>query len=94
MKIIKTVKFKKIATKIFIGNCVTGLDDEYFQDNLAGDATELAYIVENGIEFSEQQFAALAEPGYKGNQKPNSNYSYHYNKYANVIWFYDEDEDT
>ena len=93
MKIFKTAKFSKLSAKIFIGNCVNGLNDKYFQDNLASDATDLAYIVENGQQINEQQFAAIVEPLYKGNQKPDGNYSYYYNSDRDVAWFYDENED-
>ena len=93
MKVIKTANYKKIASKIFIGNCVNGLEDEYFQNRVAFDATELAFVVENGQQINEQQFAAMVEPLYKDQQKSNSNYLYYYNSDRDVAWFYDEDED-
>ena len=46
----------KVSSKTFIGNCVNGLEDQYFQDNLASDATELAQLVENGQQINLQEF--------------------------------------
>ena len=93
MKIIETAKFNKLSSKIFVGDCVSGLNDEYFKDNIAFDATDLSQLVENGKEISEQEFLNIAELSYKTIQNLNGNYSYFYNPDRDVAWFYDEDND-
>jgi len=93
MKIIKTAHFNKITSKIFIGDCVNGLDDEYFRDRVAFDATDLSGVVENGQQISEQQFLNMVEPSYKNIQKLTGNYLYYYNSDRDIAWFYDEDSD-
>lgn len=43
-------------TAYFIGNCVTGLDDEQFREYIANDATLLAQLVENSKRISKREF--------------------------------------
>ena len=93
MKIIKTARYNKKASKIFIGDCVTGLDDEYFRNRVADDATNLAQLVDNGREIREQEFFNIAEPSYMTIQKLDGNYKYYYNSVADVAWIYDVDKD-
>ena len=96
MKIIKTEKYNKIALKIFIGNCINDLNDEYFQSRVADDATNLAQLVENGVEMSEQDFFKIVSLDQNTMQKLTQNpinYKYYYNSGRNVVWFYDEDKD-
>ena len=93
MKIIQTAKYIKTASKVFVGDCVNGLDDNYFCSKIAFDTTDLAQLVENGTQIDEQQFSTITGPDYKNNQKPGGNYSYYYNIDRGVAWFYDEDAD-
>ena len=79
---------------MFMGDCITGLEDDYFQRWVAGDATMLAQLVENGKEISEERFANIVEPSYKSIQQPMSNYTYYYNFNNEIAWFYDENKDV
>ncbi len=93
MKTIITANFNKISSKIFIGNCINGLGDPYFRDRVAFDATDLAHLVDNGKEISEQEFFNIASPDYKTLQNSTGNYLYFYNSDRDIAWFYDEDND-
>lgn len=42
--------------RVFIGNCVNGLDDRQFREYIANNATELAQLVENSKEISKEEF--------------------------------------
>lgn len=42
--------------RAFIGNCVTGLDDDLFREYIADDSTLLAQLVENSKEISKKIF--------------------------------------
>ena len=99
MRTIKSQKFNeqqqsnnRVALKYFIGDCITGLNNEYFQDRVAEDATLLAQLVENGKEISNQEFFTVAALTYdiiqKLSQNP-TNYKYYYNPDRDVVWYYD-----
>ena len=83
----------KIASKRFVGDCVTGLNDGYFQHYVADDATNLAHLVENGEEITSELFLTHCvvppENLVKLQQNPN-NYKFYYNEGENVAWYYDE----
>ena len=97
MKILKTAKFNKLSSKIFIGDCVTGLNNEYFRERVANDATMLAQLVENGQEISLQDFfnttGLLDSETIQKLTNGADNYSYFYNYDKDIAWFYDENKD-
>lgn len=41
---------------VFIGNCITGLDDKQFREYIADDATLLAQLVESSKRISKKEF--------------------------------------
>ena len=92
MKILKTAKYNKIAQRIFVGSCITGLENEYFREMVADDATMLAQLVENGKEINKDDFfrACNLEPEIVNQLNENFvNYKYYYNNDENVAWYYD-----
>ncbi len=90
--------YKIANNKIFIGNCISGLDDPYFQNTLGiYDATELAQLVENGIKISYEQFlnyANLHPETIKKIQQNPENYEFYYNRERNIVWIYNINEDV
>jgi hypothetical protein len=98
MKVIKTANYKKIASKGFVGNCVNGLEDPYFQDKIAEDATELAQLVENGQQINLQDFFNMTglldhETIQKLTNDVTNNFEYFYNVDRGIVWYYDNAQD-
>jgi hypothetical protein len=80
--------------KTFIGNCVSGLENDVL-GQICGDATELAQIVENGELISEEQFftmCAVADNIIKI-IKNNPRYEFYYNREEDMAWYYDNMKD-
>jgi len=88
---------KKAQKKNFIGNCIDGLNDNYFQNIIAQDATELAQIVEKGKEINLNIFLNLTHVDdkiIKEVQKNPERYSFFYNEDNDITWIYDEETDV
>jgi hypothetical protein len=101
MKIIVSEKYDKLfykkAEKVYIGNCINGLDDEHFSQRVADDATSLAQIVENGEEINEQMFFNMVSLPYENIQNLSNNpqnFEYYYNKDVDIAWIYDINRDV
>ncbi len=83
--------YKKANSKIFVGDCITGLEDPNFQDILGVyDATDLAQLVANGTEISFNQFLNIVGKncdieGIRGDQK---NYEFYFSPEKNIVWIY------
>jgi hypothetical protein len=81
----------------YAGNCVTGLDDPYFQRNVCYDATEMAGIVD---EFSNEFIQAdefvkkVNWPSDQLGPAEDTIYDFAYNKYKDIYWAYDIDNDV
>jgi len=83
--------------KSFVGNCISGLDDPYFQNNIADDATTLSNIVEGASETSYEQFLKITDihPDTIGQIQYNpNNYSFYYNDYFDIAFYRNENEDV
>jgi 2'-5' RNA ligase superfamily len=85
----------------YIGDCVTGIEDEQFRDQVASDATEISHLVddEKGKRtLTEQQFISNCDVPDFVRQKihqhefefaiNNSRYTHH-----DVVWAYDTNDD-
>lgn len=81
--------------KAFIGNCVTGLDDEQFREYIADDATLLAQLVENSKEITKNTFLknCCIEKKVKKNMKRFVYYNYAYYKSGNIYFYRDVKKD-
>jgi len=81
----------------YAGNCVTGLDDPYFQRNVCYDATEMAGIVD---EFSNEFIQAdefvkkVNWPSDQLGPAEDTIYDFAYNKYKDIYWAYHIDNDV
>ncbi len=75
--------------KRFVGDCTDCLEDEWFRDNIASDATELAQIIDNSSPITREQFEA--DCGSYIAPLPNRQYGF--NEKAGVMWAYDEGSD-
>ena len=89
--------YKKIASKVFIGNCITGLNDPLFQNALQiYDATDLAQLVEKGKKISKEQFLSMCfvEDSIlqQINQNPN-NFIFYYDNLDDIAWIYNINKD-
>jgi len=87
----------KFSKKIFVGNCINGLEDPFFQQTIADDATLLAQLIENGQEIDYNQFMNLCDihPETKNiiEQFP-ENYKFYYNPDTGIAWYYDINKDV
>jgi len=79
------------------GNCVTGLDDPYFQNNVCSDATEMAGIVDefsnefmNGNEF----ISKVNWPFDKLGNAEDTIYDFAYNPSKDIYWAYNIEDDV
>ncbi len=86
--------------KIYVGNCITGLDEPHFCNTLeVYDATDLAQLVENEedvIEINIDQFLNMVGPNIDPEplkQNP-ENYEFFYHTYRDIAWFYNINEDV
>ena len=98
IKLINILKESRMLTEKYnyVGNCVTGLDDPYFQRNVCYDATEMAGIVD---EYSNEYLDAD-----KFIQKVNwpqelgiaedTIYDFAYNEDKDIYWAYHIDNDV
>ena len=85
-----------IAAKVYVGNCVHGLEDPQFTNLIAADATELAQLIEAGISLAPHSFFALCsveKPLATAIQQQPQNFEFAINQKRNVIWAYDLDQD-
>lgn len=93
----KNIQNIRIASqKVFVGNCITGLNDPMFQDYIAEDATELAQIVGSGIEITKEDFLnmVLLDPTILDIlNKDKNRYQYYYNQGKDIAWYYDTIKD-
>lgn len=88
--------------KVFIGNCVTGLEDPQFQDMIAGDATVMAQLVEGGEEITKDDFLKICHVDPEILEELNmaekddyvDDYEFYYNRDKNIAWYYDTLEDV
>ena len=85
--------YKKIAQKGFMGNCVTGLYDPYFQDLIADDATNLAQLVERGKQVTYEQFLSVVGFIPEEIKMDLNNYEFYYSDQDDVAWYYDTNRD-
>jgi len=79
------------------GNCVTGLDDPYFQNNVCSDATEMAGVVDefsnefmNGNEF----ISKVNWPFDKLGNAEDTIYDFAYNPSKDIYWAYNIEDDV
>ena len=79
------------------GNCVTGLNDPYFQRRVCSDATEMAGVVdEYSSEFmNKEEFLSKVNwnEKYLGPAEENR-FDFAYNPDKDIYWAYDIDEDV
>lgn len=79
------------------GNCVTGLDDPYFQRNVCDDATEMAGIVdEDSNEFlTSEEFVKKVnwDKNILGIADDNM-FEFAYNEYKDIYWAYNIEDDV
>ncbi len=88
--------------KIFVGDCITGLENSHFQDTIGVyDATDLAQMVANGNRISFDKFLNMVElyHNYDFDFKFNSiiniedieknpeNYEFYFSPEKNIAWF-------
>lgn len=89
--------YKTANSKIFVGDCITGLDDPYFCDTIGVyDATDLAQMVANAEEINFNQFLSMVGrncdiEGIRGNQE---NYKFYFSPEKNVVWLYNIGKDV
>jgi hypothetical protein len=95
------IKLKTILRELisknynYVGNCVTGLDDPYFQKNVCSDATEMSNIVDesNNIFVSADEFIEQVKwPDVLGSIN-DEKFDFAFNPRENIYWAYDIEQD-
>ena len=101
----KDLKEEYIEKYNLIGNCVTGLDDPYFQRNVCYDATEMAGIVDEDsnefltskefiekINWDENILGIAADNMFEFAYNPNKDIYWAYNMEEDVHYFFTKDK--
>ena len=79
------------------GNCVTGLDDPYFQNNVCSDATEMAGIVDefsNEFMTGNEFISKVNWPFDKLGNVEDTIYDFAYNPGKDIYWAYNIEDDV
>lgn len=80
--------------KIFVGDCVNGLNNEVFKDVIAEDATELAQLIENSTPITLSQFLDLCDIDIKFKKRIiGSKDIFKAGQFNNIVWLYDKSRD-
>lgn len=87
-----------MTIRYYVGNCVDGLEDEWFQNNVAADATELAQLVDesNSKPLTLDDFLATCEVSeeWENQLRQNSErYELASNEDKKVSWIYNREID-
>jgi hypothetical protein len=89
-------RISQMDKRVFIGQCVSGLDDPGFCDIVGYDATEMAQLVENGQEISFQDFLSkciLESTVLSSIESEPNRYIFFINIDRNILWIYDKGSD-
>lgn len=80
--------------KKFVGTCVTGLNNDFFQNNIAQDATELAQLIENSQPITLSQFLESCDVDLNLKTKilKNKN-TFEAGQSNNIIWLWNKNSD-
>ena len=80
--------------KVFIGDCVTGLNNDLFKKYVAQDATELAQLIVNSNPISLSQFLDICEVDERfkrGIEKTKD--VFEARQFNGVVWIWDTNKD-
>lgn len=78
------------GTYAYIGNCISGLEDEQFQSDVCEDPTEMAQMIESSVDLSKDQFLknVIDVPF-----EITDDFEFGYNERYDVMWAWDTDDD-
>ena len=94
---------KRLAKKEYVGDCVNCLEDDWFNNNIASDATELAQVsdhFEENEDIQEIDFKTFIQLCNVSEAMVNSisnnphDYEFYINNYHNLAWIYEINTDT